>query len=272
MGNLPIRPVIVVESFPKEIEQNQTLHISARLFNKKTLSLMTVAKIYMTITSLTDGHTTWPLEIIRKNTSGFDIGIGTQQLKEGHDYLVRVSNNWNLSPSASTTFTVKKSISPALLLIPIIFSPLFIKKYQDKGITDVDGLVQYLKSQGFSDGKIKDEVERILKEVQLDDEIRIPIDLDRKVAAQKWVTQQDARVCELCREASISGKNQNGVWVWIDGEDPGAPPLPRHRRCRCTYDFFYVNNRENEFRSAAIMAALYDLEMPLNAIRVIREL
>jgi len=272
MGRLPIRPIIVVEAYPKEIEKNQTLHLSARLFHKRTLALYEVSRIYMTITSLKDGHTVWPLEIIRKNASGFDIGIGTQEMKDGHDYLVRVSNNWNLSPSAAATFTIKKSEFPIIALLPIIFSPLFIRKYQDKGIRDVDGLVEYLKSQGFSDNRIKEELERIMKELDMEEDVKIPIDLDRQVAAQKWITQMDHRVCELCRGRTIQGKNQDGVWVWIDGKDPGAPDLPEHPRCRCTYDFFYVNPRDDEFRAAAVMARMYDLELPLQAISVINEL
>ena len=84
------------------------LQLSARFFNKQTLTLMEISNIYMTITSLNDGHVAWPLEVIRKNTSGFDIGIGTKYFKTGHDYLVRVSNNNDLSPSASTTFTIKE--------------------------------------------------------------------------------------------------------------------------------------------------------------------
>ena len=100
--------IICVESHPKEIEKNQMLQLSARFFNKKTLSLMTVSRIYMTITSLNDGHIAWPLEVIRKNVNGFDIGIGIKEFKSGHNYLVRVSNNNNLLPSASTTFTIKR--------------------------------------------------------------------------------------------------------------------------------------------------------------------
>jgi len=100
--------IICVESHPKEIEKNQMLQLSTRFFNKQTLTLMEVSNIYMTITSLNDGHVAWPLEVIRKNTSGFDIGIGTKYFKTGHDYLVRVSNNNDLSPSASTTFTIKE--------------------------------------------------------------------------------------------------------------------------------------------------------------------
>ena len=166
MAKLPIRPIIVVSTSPQKVDKNQMVQISARLFDKKTLTLLEVSRIYMTITSLKDGHTIWPLEVIRKDASGFDIGIGTQEMKEGHEYLIRVSNNWNLSPSASTTFVIKETPFPLIVLLPIIFSPLFIRKYQDKGIRDVEGLVEYLKSQGFSDERIKEEVKRILLEVE----------------------------------------------------------------------------------------------------------
>lgn len=100
--------IICVESHPKEIEKNQMLQLSARFFNRQTLSLMEVSDIYMIITSLNDGHIAWPLEVIRKNVNGFDIGISIKEFKSGHNYLVRVSNNNDLSPSASATFTIKK--------------------------------------------------------------------------------------------------------------------------------------------------------------------
>ena len=104
----PNSVIICAESHPKEIRKNQMLQLSCRIFDKKFLKLMQVPDIYMTITSLNDGHATWPLEVIRRNVSGFDIGIGTKYLKDGHDYLVQISSNRNLSPAASTTFTVKK--------------------------------------------------------------------------------------------------------------------------------------------------------------------
>lgn len=269
MGKLPVRPIIVVEAHPKKVQKNQMIHLSARLFDKKSLALMEVSRIYMTITSLKDGHTVWPLEVIRKNASGFDIGIGTQEMKEGQEYLVRVSNNWNLSPSAATSFFIEDTPFPIVILLPIMFAPLFIRKYQDKGIRDVEGLVEYLKSQGFSDQQIKEEVSRILEEVEMEQNVRIPIDLDRKIINKKWITQMDHRVCEFCFMNSISGKNVDGVWAW---DDPNAPDIPEHPRCRCTYDLEYANNREEEFRAAARVTGMYELVMPLNAIRVISSL
>jgi len=269
VGNIPIRPIIVVEARPKEVEKKQMLQISCRIFDKHSLTPFEVSRIYMTIASLKDGHTVWPLEVIRKNVSGFDIGIATNEMKEGHEYLVRVSNNWNLSPSASVVFSVKQSTFPLILLLPIAFSPLFIKKYQDKGIRDVEGLVEYLKSQGFSDARIKEEVNRIIKEVEAEENVRIPIDLDRKIINKRWVTEMDHRVCTICLDNSTSGEELDGVWEW---DDPKAPEWPAHPRCRCNYDLEYAVNRDEEFRAAAVMSQFHDLEMPLQAIKVINKL
>ena len=142
MGQLPIRPVIVAEVHPQEVEKNRMVNISCRMFDKKKLTLMEVSRIYMEITSMKDGHNVWPLEVVRKDASGFDIGIGTQEMKADHEYLVRISNNYNLSPSASTKFRIKSSSFPIIpILIPLGLSAIFMKKYSRKGIQDVDGLV-----------------------------------------------------------------------------------------------------------------------------------
>lgn len=125
MAKKPIRPIIVVEAIPIEVERGQTISISARLFDRISMQPQEVSRIFMTITSMKDGHIVWPLEVVRKNAAGFDIMIGTQDMKGDHSYLLRISNNWNLSPSASTTFTVLKKktvlpILPILFLIPLI--------------------------------------------------------------------------------------------------------------------------------------------------------
>jgi hypothetical protein len=120
----PIRPIIVIEAIPKTVERGNPIALSARLFDPLTMQEQEVSRIFMTITSMKDGHIVWPLEVVRKNTTGFDIMIGTQDMKPDHEYLVRVSNNWNLSPAASTSFIIEKksTVLPILLpLIPLIF-------------------------------------------------------------------------------------------------------------------------------------------------------
>lgn len=100
------------------------LTVSARLFHPETLQPWTVSRIFMHIQSVKDGHEVWPLEVVRKNAAGFDILIGTSEMKENHDYLVRVSNNWNMSPMGWAEFHVKKKetgVPP--LFIPVVGVP-----------------------------------------------------------------------------------------------------------------------------------------------------
>jgi len=273
MGRLPIRPIIVVEAAPREIEKDSMVRISTRMFDKKRMALMEVSRIFMEITSMNDGHTVWPLEVVRRNASGFDIGIGTQEMKVDHEYLVRVSNNENLSPSASTTFRIKPSAFPIVpFILPILLSPLFIQKYSDKGIRDVNGLVDYLKSQGFPDEKIKEEVERIMKDLEQlpDDQIKIPIDTYRTDPIKKMFrTQMDARVCQPPKDPNCG----EHAFQMFDYDDPTAPFIPIHPKCRCTYDLIYEDDtREASFKTAAIMAQIIpDLEASIQAVKIIND-
>jgi len=118
---LPIRPLIVVQSIPNEVNRGQSLSVSVRLFDKRTMLPMEVSRIFMTIISEKDGKIVWPLEVIRKNADGFDIMIGTEDMQDDTIYLIRVSNNWNLSPSAATTFSLRKktTLIPIIPLIPL---------------------------------------------------------------------------------------------------------------------------------------------------------
>ncbi len=136
MANRPIRPIVVVEAIPIEVERGQTISISARLFDKNTMQPQEVSRIFMTITSMKDGTIVWPLEVVRKDATGFDIMIGTKDMKDDQSYLLRVSNNWNLSPSASTTFTVLKKktvlpILPIIALIPLILPEDELREVQE---------------------------------------------------------------------------------------------------------------------------------------------
>lgn len=58
----------------------------------------------MNIISMKDGHTVWPAEVVRVNDWKFDILIGTDDMKQGHEYQIRVSNNRNLSPMGATVW------------------------------------------------------------------------------------------------------------------------------------------------------------------------
>ena len=58
----------------------------------------------------------------------FDILIGTNNMKEGHTYLIRVSNNRNLSPMGGTTFQVVKDRQIPIAIFPI---PLPVRQPED---------------------------------------------------------------------------------------------------------------------------------------------
>ena len=118
-----IRPVVIVQTNPQTIEKSQPLIISARFYDRDTNLKQPVSKIYLNIISLKDGHTIWPTEVVRKDSWKMDIEIGSKNMKEGHDYLVRVSNNRNLSPEGSTQFKVIKPSGVPIILFPIIPMP-----------------------------------------------------------------------------------------------------------------------------------------------------
>ncbi len=118
-----IRPVIITQTNPQTIEKGQPLIISARFYDRDTNLKMPVRKIFLNIISMKDGHTVWPVEVVRVNSWKMDIEIGSKNMKEGHDYLVRVSNNRNLSPEGSTQFKVIKPTGTPLILFPLIPMP-----------------------------------------------------------------------------------------------------------------------------------------------------
>lgn len=119
----PIRPVIITQTNPQSIEQGQPLIISARFYDRDTNLKLPVRHIYLNIISMKDGNTIWPTEIVRKDSWKLDIEIGTKNMKPEHQYLVRVSNNRNLSPEGSTQFFVIKPTGTPIILFPLIPMP-----------------------------------------------------------------------------------------------------------------------------------------------------
>ena len=102
-----------------------------------------------------------------------------------------------------------------------------------------------------------------------DDSIKIPIDTYRDPIKKMFITQMDARVCQPPTQPNC-GENAFKVF---DYDDPTAPFIPVHPRCRCTYDMIYEDDtREASFKTAAIMAIVgRDLEAPIQAIKIIND-
>lgn len=264
----PIRPIIVVEAIPETADRGNTISLSARLFDPLTMQEQEVSRIFMTITSMKDGHVVWPLEVVRKDASGFDIIIGTQDMKEDHQYLVRVSNNWNLSPSASTTFFVekKKSRLPILPLIPLI--PLFLPEITET--VNLDELLSQLKQIDIKKLTLeqRQELKEYIKRIEILKEkgdIITPEDLRRRVKEYIFRTQMDARVCPICKSY------ENRVY---EPEDPAIPIIPIHPNCRCTMDvvYFDADGITEDFRNAANVANLViKTRIPRQAIQIINQ-
>jgi len=266
VANKPIRPIIVVEATPNSADRGNTISLSARLFDPLTMQEQEVSRIFMTITSMRDGHIVWPLEVVRKDASGFDIMIGTKEMKEDHEYLVRVSNNWNLSPSASTTFFVEKKTStlPILPLIPLI--PLLLPDIVET--VNLDKLLEEVKRIDRRKLTLeqREELLEYIKKLEIlkqKGEIVTPVDLRRQVKEYIFRTQMDARVCPICKPF------ENRVY---EPEDPAIPIIPLHINCRCTMDVVYVDAEgiTEDMRNIANVASVAaSARVPLQAIKVI---
>ena len=262
----PIRPIIVLEAVPENVQRGNTIFLSARLFDPLTMVEQKVSRIYMTITSMRDGHIVWPLEVVRKNASGFDIVIGTEDMKENHEYLIRVSNNWNLSPSGSTDFKVEKKTSrlPIIPIIPII--PLFLPR--DLETVDLDKLLRELDRINIEELTLEQrqelrEYKRQIEILKQREVIITPQDLRKRVKEYIFRTQMDARVCPICKQY------ENRVF---EPEDPAIPTIPVHPNCRCTMDVVYVDPEgvTEDLRNAARIASVFQqTEVPRQAIQVI---
>lgn len=260
-----MRPVIIVQTSPQTIEKGRPLIVSARFYDRKTNLKQRVSHIYLNIISLKDGHTIWPVEVVRKDDWKMDIEIGSDNMIEGHDYLVRVSNNKNLSPQGATEFKVKKGGGKAILLAPVALPlsqslvPIVTKAVQEQFTPDE--LTRYLKDQ-FPDLD-SNEIRR-LRDTVLDDirgQVNPVDDVTKKmIQKKKFVTQMDSRVCPICLEAQ-EGSSPGLAMSEYDIDDPDAPKIPLHINCRCTFDIIFRPEFEASFeqiRDVFQAAQLYD--------------
>lgn len=215
---MAIRPLILVQTNPQVISKDSSMIISARFYNRDTMAKQPVKDIFLNIISEKDGHVVWPLEVIRHDTWKMDIEISTAELQNNTTYLVRVSNNHNLSPQGRTTFEVKKKglgiIPVPILPIPIGVDPSDIEK-KPRTVQDV-------------------EINEITDSIVTEDHFMLEDTLTRKqIEYKKFVTQMDSRVCPKCIEAfNGSSPDLKPSYYWPD--DPNAPEIPVHYGCRCT--------------------------------------
>jgi hypothetical protein len=246
-----IRPVIIVQTSPMEIEKGSPLVISARFYNRETNMKQRVSKIYLNIISLKNGDTIWPVEVVRKNDWKMDIEVGSDNMKDGHDYLVRISNNRNLSPQGATEFKVRKGGGKPFLMTPLAIStsisllPLVTKAIQDKfSISEIE-----LELKRMFPDMTQEEIDR-LKETVLRDiggKINPVDDVTKKMIERKrFVTQMDSRVCPICLEAQDNSSPGLPMSEY-EIDDIDAPRIPLHFNCRCTFDIIFNEQYEASF-------------------------
>lgn len=224
----------------------------------------------MSIISLKDGHVVWPLEVVRKNDWKLDIEVGSEEMKKGHKYFVRISNNDNLSPNGATEFKVKKGSGKAILLAPLALPvsqsllPILTKAIQER--LTPSQIEKELKN--MFPGLDRDEIRR-LKDTVLDDiknQIQPVDDVTKKmIKKKKFVTQMDARVCPICLEAQENhspGLPPSEYHV----DDPDAPRIPLHINCRCTFDIVFNEEFEASFEDVRDIVGIPNM---LKAVKVV---
>lgn len=222
-----IRPYILVQTNPQSINKGQPLTISARLYDRDTNQPKIVSRIFMTIISLKDGHKVWNSEVVKKNDWKFDIMVGTSDIKEGHKYEVRVSNNWNFSPMGATDFEIIKDATIPIVLLPFIIPISRQREFLQKEITKFD-----------EDSNIRNQLENKLREIE-ESQLREPEDDITKKEIKFYIyrTEMDKRVCPICRPFS------NRIY----NRDEELVEIPQHHNCRCLFEIVYLDQFDASF-------------------------
>lgn len=232
----PIRPYILVQVNPQDINKGQPVTISARLYDRDTNQPQIVSRIFLTIISLKDGHVVWNNEVIRKNNWKFDELIGTKDMKEGHQYEVRVSNNWNFSPMGATTFKIIKDATTPVILIPLIISISKQREFLQKEINKFNNQEDPLFPQEENIKKqLQDKLDDINKK-----KLRDPLDdvVKKKIKMYIWRTEMDKRVCtKYC----LPLQNK----IFLPHEE--LPEMPQHPQCRCHVEIVYKDQFDASF-------------------------
>lgn len=208
---MAIRPIIIVQTNPQSAISGQLLAVSARLFDENTMQPVEVSRIFMEIVSEKDGTIVWPLEVVRKNASGFDILIGTSEMKQGHSYIIRVSNNWNLSPIGFTTIMIKKEKTSPIPYFPIFGLPFSMKIPIDDLIKhDIESFVFRTQMDHRVCPKCKEYENRVFETNQWKPDIpihyncRCTYDVIFKIRTEKGLTASLKMVAEVIRVTRVS--------------------------------------------------------------------
>lgn len=228
----------------------------------------------MTIISMKDGHKVWDTEVIRKNDWKIDELIGTRDMKEGHEYQVRVSNNWNFSPMGAAKFKIIKDATIPVILFPLVI-PIFrqreflqkeIDKFKDKRPLTGPPQDEHIKRQLEEKLRQLDDEERIREENKFRvDDPRQPDDdiTKKKVRLYIYRTELDKRVCPICKKFESK--------IYLPTEE--LPDIPQHENCRCHMEVVYHDSFEASFTDVLqVIRIANTAKKGFKAIRAVRAL
>lgn len=194
-----LKPQVIVTITPNKVHRGQLLSIQAYVQDRYTGVPIPFETLYMDIIS-EDGVPVWPLSAIEEDSASISKLISTSELKEGQDYLVRISPNRNLSPSGSAKFHIEHELlDPALLVPGAMLIPHLLLSVPDS-----------------------------TKQEKTDSNVVGP-DTPLKIAWLIYRTQLDSKVCKIC---------QPNEGLRFRPNDPDLIKIPddTHPRCRCVYD------------------------------------
>lgn len=199
MAQEDLKPQVIVTITPNKVHRGQLLSIQAYVQDRYTGVPIPFETLYMDIIS-EDGVPVWPLSAIEEDSASISKLISTSELKEGQDYLVRISPNRNLSPSGSAKFHIEHELlDPALLVPGAMLIPHLLLSLPDS-----------------------------TREEKTDSNVVGP-DTPLKIAWLIYRTQLDSKVCKICQP-------NEGLRFRPDDPDLIKIPEDTHPRCRCVYD------------------------------------
>lgn len=194
-----LKPQIFVTLTPNKIHRGQMLSIQAYVQDRCTGVPIQFETLFMDIID-ENGIPVWPLSAIEEDSASISKLISTSDLKEGQDYLVRISPNRHLSPMGTAMFHIDHELLDPVLLVPgsMLIPHLLLS------------------------------IPESTKQEKQDSNVVGP-DTPLKIAWLIYRTQLDSKVCPICRPNE--GKQ-------FRPDDPNLIKIPEdlHYGCRCVYD------------------------------------
>ncbi len=240
-----MRPIILLTVQAEDVNHGDMMQLTVRFYNPKTLLPFRVRTAFIQILN-DQGLEVWEKQPIRHNTKGFDILIGTSDMKPGL-HTIRISSQPRLSPAASTIFRIREKgiiVGFPLFKMPnyVLPSPEVFAKLTK---TVQQELLKILRTSPKQFRKRLQEEEEKMKDAPTSDieptddggpkpeQEPSPPEDRRRIDHFIYRTQMDHKVCPICL----------GYQDMVYQPDEWKPIIPddTHPNCRCTYDVIWVD-------------------------------